>query len=144
MVCIRAVITICGFHINCHIFILRLIKQLLITSGSNKAMSLWSFADIMKLAGVSSLIFPEVQLQPADAAVEGVYLRADSSSLNRVMMSQHDLNPWNDTVSQASGCMLGSCKRCVNVWHHITEWLWLLRAYNEVINSSESSVEKQQ
>lgn len=47
---------------------------------------------MMKPAGLPSLIFP-VQLQPADAAGEDIYLRADSSSQNsRVTTSQHDLN----------------------------------------------------
>ncbi len=76
----------------------------------------------MKPAGLSSLIFPGVQLQPAEAAALG----AHSPSQNSIaMMNQHDLNTWNDLMSRASGRALASGKHCVNVWHHTTGWLWV-------------------
>lgn len=62
-----------------------------------------------------------------------IYLRADGLAQNsKVMMSHHDFNPWNDTVSRASRCTLGSGEQCIHVWLHIPGWLCVLLDYIQV------------
>lgn len=106
-------------------FILPLINRLLITSGSDKSMMCCSLGPLLTSWNLLGPCSSEVQLKTSGAAGGVGYLIADSWSQNRiVMVTHHGVSPQNDTVTRASGRVLGCCEPAVNVLRHISGWLW--------------------
>lgn len=106
-------------------FILPLINRLLITSGSDKSMMCCSPGPLLTSWNLVGPRSSEVQLMPSVAAGGVGYLIADRWSQNRIVaMTHHGVSPQNDTVTRASGRVLGCCEPAVNVLHHISGCLW--------------------
>lgn len=92
-------------------FILPLINRLLITSGSYKSMMCCSLGPLLTSWNLLGPCSSEVQLKPSGAAGGVSYLIADSWSQNRIVtVTHHGVNPQNDTVTRASGRVLGCCE----------------------------------